>query len=258
MANSVLEQFSDHCNDFVRRLILPTISEFIEEETGKKIDIAKLESRLKLAPPRTPTYTTSQSSPFGGGVTPTVSSSRSSGTTAANTTAPITNPPPQGQCKYVFRRGKSKGLFCGKTVVQGTEFCKTCSGRSSVKNSTAPPPQVNPQVSETTQTPAETKRKLKCKIYDKEKGLYIELNYNILFKRTADSQNLALGKLVDDNIVPLTDEEKEIARSLKFVFQEEKAEEPEINVVKENRFVSQDVDDSDDIPGLPDLSELGI
>jgi len=60
----------------------------------------------------------------------------------------------------------------------------------------------------------EEEKLLEVSVYDNERGLYKELRYGLIVKENDDGQIVCIGKLFDDAIIPLLQEDKNIALKL--------------------------------------------
>ena len=144
-------------------------------------------------------------------------------------------------CSYVFSRGKNSGDKCGSKTIENTSFCsrhKKQEGKEAKVKKTIPvvsKKNTNPDVKI---TPKSTDRILKQhkilkKLWHQETGM--------IFKSA--EEKIVIGKVVNNTIIPLTDEDVEICKTWMFGYELKTTENSiPISVKPKSALSNKDID----------------
>lgn len=126
--------------------------------------------------------------------------------------------PVEGGCMYQFKRGKNKDRFCGKTVSQNSMYCTGCLKNrfKNVDPGTQPLEECQKDLETTDSTSEPTPIHLSVIPFDESRGLYKDQLHNFIVQQIEPNVIAALGRFSeeDNKLVPLTEEEKTIARNM--------------------------------------------
>lgn len=119
--STTVSLFTDSVADFLRRSVLPVISNYVSSKKGVSLTVEELERELAM-PVRPPT-------PH---IAPSPALATSLYTPTVNTTAPPPSrakasqlaAPGEPSCIYIYRRGENRDKPCGKKVIVGTDLCR--------------------------------------------------------------------------------------------------------------------------------------
>lgn len=135
-------------------------------------------------------------------------------------------------CPYKCTKGKNVGKICGVKSKDGSQYCSTHKkyegqeqkGKKVVPEpkKTSPKSPTKSPVAKTATPPVFRKHKVTQKLYHSETNLVIESPQN----------RVVIGKIVDDKVEPLTDEDIETCKQWGFQFQKEQ---PEVEETKEEQ-----------------------
>ena len=144
------------------------------------------------------------------------------------------DPPTSAErCVYILTRGQHKGEQCTGRREAGSSLCKPCSKKkgatkyttgsdavgvgspTAVAGMVAPPPSSAPP-------------KIKAVPFGNEPNMYKIVNSGYIIKKLADNSTVALNKLVNDQIVELTDDDKRECSRLGFAIQGNSAVAPPV------------------------------
>lgn len=111
-------------------------------------------------------------------------------------------------CKYTFRSGRNAGMVCSSLPVNEDGYCESCSMKPDVISALASTKEATPKAQP---PPKDKKYRLIVRAY--KNGLYHETDHGFLLRMTP-GPIIAIGKLVDNKEVPLTEEDISIALSM--------------------------------------------
>lgn len=104
------------------------------------------------------------------------------------------------ECKYQFRRGRNKGQCCRQTITRGGDYCTECRNKI-VTDSTINGP------------------RLSVVVFDLDKNLYRDPEHGFIIN-SKNGETVAIGQLVDNEIIPLSEGMKKIACSMSLSYVE--------------------------------------
>lgn len=245
--NTAMQELTNGVVGMLGQTVFPAIAKGLKDNKGVDVTLEELAKWCNLPMNRS----LQPAMPFGGAVPAPV-------TTATTSTAgakkkpgtkvevkPLLNPDGSFQtstgkpfiegksCKHFYEKGLvNAGKFCGRDVVKGTDYCSTKSHKDK-ENKQKVQPGVAPKI-EVAQPEPEDNGGLQVKWYDEERELYEEITNNFILKAEGSEENpiyLVFGKLhPDNNIKPLTENEKVIAKALGLTVPD--VEEPKAPVVQ--------------------------
>jgi hypothetical protein len=209
MASSNLEQFSIILSENLATFVLLPIVDYLKNEKNIDVTVDELSQILKL-----PSNKTNYISSLG-------ESGKNSTVSSLNKKNNFTEQPIHGQCEYKLKRGEFRNLYCGKPTEKGFAYCKQCikSRKLTPKISSGSRPGVAPSNGSIPTSDSNTENelaKIDVLVFDENKKLYRERNNNFIGK-ILDDDFFIIGKVANQaskNILPLDDEDKEIALSM--------------------------------------------
>lgn len=238
MSETALNSFVNGVAAYLVNSILPRIVEGLE---AKSIftTVEELTEMIKL--PSTNHVPLAASAPamaFGGAVPP-LSQAATGKKVAASST--ILANPVAGRCAYQFKRGEHKGLYCGKNVALGNNFCNNCmktrskAATEGALNSTAPGAAPNMGAPGFT-APQPTENQsgaLSVVPFDESRGLFRDPVHNFIVRQVTPGSIAVIGKRQesDNSIIPLTPQDKVIAREIGLVIPEQTPSMPTIGTI---------------------------
>jgi hypothetical protein len=148
-------------------------------------------------------------------------------------------------CKYVFKRGESKGNACGKPTVNGSDFCEQCNSKktnskSTVETKPAKPVETKPTVGFTTSIAKRSEKpKIELRELNGQPNTFVDIQTNIVVKKVQEKEDekpiyVAVGIQEESGFRTLTEEEKKEALLRNFTLQNEIGKEQSKEQVKEN------------------------
>lgn len=227
MTETNLSIFSGLCSTWMQNIILIPLRDHILKEKGvsitleEMIEVLHMPSRQLQQPVIAGSMPLFNSTPQYNTVRPQLLSSNSS----------VAVPREPGEvlrerlCNYKFKRGKSKGEYCPKTVNEGGIYCSACSKRVSTTSAVATRDDSVLSASNTHteyEVPGligiEQKNtgeiNLKCVPVDREHGIFKTVNHEFIIKKESATESFAMGRVCGDRVLPLTDADKELAISI--------------------------------------------
>lgn len=220
MNTSNMSNYVNACTSSVETNILVPIVNYL---VNKGINVYLDELRGVLELPGTKIelpVTKTVSSPFGGALPNIVNTVKSK--SKVSEVLPIIG----HNCIYQFKRGENKDSYCNKATTGGAEYCNGClKNRKNLAKSTVPG--VVPSLA-----PLSQNNELTVVPYDQPNNLYREPTHNFIVHSSTPGIVIVIGILNDDNeIVPLTEQEKLTAKNYGLVIKEEPKIQPEPFVI---------------------------
>lgn len=240
MAETNMTAFANSCAGYVHSFILTPI---VQHLTGKGVQcsLEELAGVLQLPAARAPAMPgpAIPAMAFGGAV-PAMAAAVAP--TAARKNTATDNPVAGRTCIYQYKRGQSKGKFCGKAVAAGSDFCNTCLKQRKNLHKEAPgaapgaapgmgipgmaglPPGYNPPIAAAAPTATAPARpgELSVAPFDPERGLFKEPNHHFIVCQVSPGVVAVIGRHdeAENRIVPLTDQEKATAQQYGLILAE--------------------------------------
>jgi hypothetical protein len=229
--NTAMQELTNGVAGMLGHTVFPAIVKGIKDNKGVDVTLEELAKWSNLPMNRS----LQPAMPFGGAVpapvtttTSTAGAKKKPGTKVE--VKPLLNPDGSFQtstgkpfiegksCKHFYEKGLvNAGKFCGRDVVKGTDYCSTKSHKDK-ENKQKVQPGVAPKVEVAQPQEEEDNGGLQVKWYDEERELYEEITNSFILKAKGTEENpiyVVYGKLhPDNNIKPLTENEKIIAKAL--------------------------------------------
>ena len=242
---TAIVNFTEHVGSFVEMCILPHIIEWYkihrnvqatssELMSALNIPIVK-QTQIQVGMPNLPNFIASK--------TPT-----KKGSTRLNKKKGMNIPDPNCvPCIYVFQRGDKKDQPCGLPSVENTSYCKDCIKKKSVRdqlNKTGVTVDNSSKGFGTTfVAPQHAQRELSVIPIPNRPGFYEEQEFHFIVEQLSDHTIVALSVKEGKNERPLTEQEKEIAKSRGMAIpvgdDEEEEQEIEMPPIEEVKTVIQ-------------------
>lgn len=159
--------------------------------------------------------------------------------TAGRKTTVTAQPVVGRTCRYQFKRGDNKDMFCGKPTAPGQEFCNAClknrknlskdiaasaipgaaPGMGAIPGMSGMPPSYGAPMP--VAAPASQPGQLTVAPFDEARGLYKEPNHNFIVHQVGDNV-VVIGRLdeASNSIVGLTPQEQQTAQAIGLVIQQ--------------------------------------
>ena len=229
---SNLEAFQTQINQFIGSLVLTPLAQWLNQEKKVEVTVDELLDVLKLpksssAKPTTQVVHTASHVPVQTVLAPVSETPASGAKSRPKSKPPASENYTGATCKYVFKRGESKGKECSKPVASGSDFCEQCNNKKVTKTSDTK----QTKLTETTTKPMVGfttpvgKKVEKPKIELRETGqtnTYIDTQTNIVVKKVVDKDKtlfVAVGVQEESGFRTLTEDEKKEALSRNFSLQ---------------------------------------
>ena len=212
---TAIVNFTEHVGSFVEICILPHIIEWYKQNKGAHATSSELMSALTIPiVKQTQVQTGMQNLPnFIASKTPI-----KKGSTRLNKKKNMNIPDPNCvPCIYVFQRGDKKDQPCGMSSVENTSYCKDCIKKKSVRdqlNKTGVTVDNSSKGFGTTfVAPQHAQRELSVIPIPNRPGFYEEQEFHFIVEQLSDHTIVALSVKEGKSERPLTEQEKEIAKS---------------------------------------------
>jgi len=248
MSDKNISMFSNACALFINdNIIIPIVNHL----NSKGIIITADELNSVLQMPNTKAQSSTPLMNYGSGIIPNVSSSNSKKAIIQN----------NGKtCTYNYKRGENKGKLCGKSTLNGADYCSSCLKRKNI-NKAAEVSGIAPDEGILSFNNEEDLGTLTVNEYNKERQLYIVPVHNFIVKQE-ENTIYVIGKDVNGNLELLTQSEKNIALKLGLVINEnstidnfntENKPQQQISIVQE---MSKTSNLPNNIPSIPTIQAI--
>lgn len=216
MSDTNINSYMNKWSQLIQCEILHPISEHLKsigcnQSVDDLLNVLNL-PRGKTQPSTPMAYQSSIPSMGFGGSQQTVQSS--SGSTRKAQVSVAVSQPDQGRCKYKYKRGKNKDLYCNKETTDQNIYCDLCIKTRKLNGAPASAaPGVAPNFAGSSNENQEVR--LSVVRYNDEKDLYRDTNHNFIVRKTESGiEVIAKLDMENDKFVELSESDRIVAQNL--------------------------------------------